>query len=46
MSTTFLAGFAAGASVALGLSIAFVLFCIRFAKVHREPIEHFDGDWK
>lgn len=46
MSTTFLAGFAAGASVALGFSIAFILFCLHWAKSHREPIEFIDGDLK
>lgn len=46
MSTTFLAGFAAGATCALGLSAAFVLFCLRWAKTHREPVEHFEGDVK
>jgi hypothetical protein len=46
MSTDLLIGITIGVTCTLGLSIAFVLFCLRWAKTHRDPVEHFEGEWK
>lgn len=44
MTIDFLMGLSVGATIALGASIAFVLFCLRWAKTHRSDSQFFEGD--
>lgn len=42
--TDLLIGITIGVTCTLGLSIAFVLFCIRWAKIQRDPVENFERE--